>query len=465
MNRLYSIFVLVLICTNCINQKDPSVSEDHLISQINLEEDQRSEQEKIAQLMRDSLASLPKGFRYKENRTVDPNRPPVVFLFPDTLPEREYKLSEIASELEYIVIKTSRDSTLFIPSVSVAMGTDIIVCYGLHGVELFDRQGNHIKTVVKNRGLLMRNGQPSGFSTNELVGIPFTDISLFNDSFIYHFHNGPEEKESVIRVDPDVGQSEHIQLGETFSENPAAGTRIKEVQGMELIHKLGFYQLGDGLWAAFENKWLSGTRGDLLTLYGASGDTLCQFKDYDRIEDFPGGSNRRTDREFSYHYKNTFSFKPAHNDTLFRVLPPNTFLPVFVFDFGDRKVSAMEGAIPSTDLSEKNICYELFETNHHLYFYYSRNHLIYKNIRSGNYKYIYTIIDKSDHQIIQINSDETQKGEIINDMDGGLPFWPDGVNEEGFPFMYLSGADFKKKSVSKRISGLADNDIVLILAK
>ncbi|MBT3749361.1 MAG: DUF4933 domain-containing protein [Bacteroidetes bacterium] len=464
MNRLFNIITLILICTNCINHKDPSVSEDKLISQINVQESQKTEEEKIAQLLRDSLASLPQGFRYQENRSVDPNRPPVVFQFPDTLPVREYKLSEIASELEYIVIKTSRDSTLFIPRVSVAMGTDIIVCYGLHGVELFDRQGNHIKTVLKNRGLSMRNGQPSGFAIKELVGIPFTDISLFNDSFIYHFHNGPEKKESVIRVDPDLGLSAHIQLGETISENPAAGTRIKEVQGMEFINKLGFYQLGDGLWAAFENKWLSGTKGDLLTLYGPSGDTLCQFKDYDRIRDYPGGPYRNTDNEFKYHYKKTFSFKPAHNDTLFRVIPPNRLLPTYVFDFGVRKVQLMEGLISSNSLKGKNIGYELYETERHLFYVYSRNRAIWGYYRPEDRNF-FTLIDKSNHQIQHISSIKSTEDGIQNDLDGGLPFWPDGVNEEGFPFMYLSGADFKKKSVSKRINGLADNDIVVILAK
>mgnify|MGYP006422100617 len=124
----------------------------------------------------------------------------------------------------------------------------------------------------------------------------------------------------------------------------------------------------------------------------------------------------------------------------------------------------MEGLISSNSLKGKNIGYELYETERHLFYVYSRNRAIWGYYRPEDRNF-FTLIDKSNHQIHHISSIKSTEDGIQNDLDGGLPFWPDGVNEEGFPFMYLSGADFKKKSVSKRINGLADNDIVVILAK
>jgi hypothetical protein len=431
---------------------------------MQIHENAEAERLKQIQQLRDSLSRLPKGFQYKEVRSIDTQNPPAVFHFTDSLPPRECRLSEIASQLEYIVVKTSQAPSLDLSFFNVAMGNEVIVLYGIQGIELFDIQGNYIRTIVNNTGQNINNGIGS-YSPQNLVGFPFMKISVADNSFLYVFVDGPANNVSVMKVDP-TGHGNEINLqGEVPGLILPEGTGLKQIQGLEFLSKLVCYELGDGLWASLENKWNSGSKGDLLTIYGPAGETLCQFKDYDRIVNYPGGPYRNTDKEVSYYFKKTLSYKPAHNDTLFRVIPPNRLLPAFIFDFGHRKVGLMEGLISGNDLSEKNLSRELYETNRYLFYMYTRNHVVGKALRTGNYRYIYTLIDKRSNQIYHLSNITTADGGIVNDLDGGLPFWPDGVTEEGTPFMWCPGWEFKKQSVSKRIKGLADTDAVIILAK
>ena len=461
---LFCSIALLLFGTSCKSRKNPSLSANTLITQIQEQEDQNALDEQEAQKMRDSLARLPKGFQYKEVRSIDARNPPVVFHFTDSMPQREYRLSEIATQLEYIVVKTSQIPSLDLSFFSVAMGNEVIVLYGIQGIELFDIQGNYIRTIVKNTGQNISNGI-GRYSPQNLVGFPFMKISVADNTFLYVFLDGPANNVSVMKVDPArFGNEINIQV-EVPGLNLNQGTGLKQIDGLEFLSKLACYDLGDGLWASLENKWNSGSKGDLLTVYGPAGDTLCQFKDYDRIVNYPGGPYRNTDHEVSYYFKKTLSYKPAHNDTLFRVIPPNRLLPAYVFDFGHRKVGLMEGLISGNDLSEKNLSRELFETNRYLFYMYTRNQVVGKALRTGNYRYFYSLIDKKSNQIYHLSNIKTADGGILNDLDGGLPFWPDGVNEEGIPFMWCSGLEFKKQSVSKRINGLVDTDAVIILAK
>ncbi len=459
------ITAMLLTASSCKNHKNPSLSENALISQIQVQQNQEVEREKEAQKLCDSLARLPKGFQYKEVRSVDPDRPPVVFHFTDSLPQKEFKLSEIADQLEYIVLKPPLDSTLFLGFTRIIMGADYIVCYGIQGIELFDRKGNYIKTIVKNQGLTITNGVASGYSMHELVGLPFMKISTLDNTFLYTLLDGPANQVTIMKVDPALLNIEKTETDKTSAQNPAQGTSVQRFQRTDYAFDPQVYQLKNGLWASLMGKWTSGSNGHLLTIYGPTGDTLCQFKDYDRIVNYPGGPYRNTDKEFSYHFNKLLSFKPAHNDTLFRVIPPNRLLPAYVFDFGSRKVGLMEGLISTKDLSQKNLCNELFETNRYLFFVYTRNHVVGKAYRSGNYRYFYTLFDKKSNQIYHLSSIKTSEGGMVNDLDDGPPFWPDGVNEEGIPYMWCTGQKFKKQSVSKRIKGLADHDAVIILAK
>ncbi len=157
------------------------------------------------------------------------------------------------------------------------------------------------------------------------------------------------------------------------------------------------------------------------------------------------------------------SIKVAHNDTLFRLILPNRLLPTYIFDHGSRKVGLMEGLVSSNSLKGKNIEYELYETAHYLFYVYSRNRPIWGPYRLNDCNF-FTIIKKTTKQIFHVSSMKSIEDGIENNIDGGLPFWPDGVTEDGLPYMYVTGKEFKERS-SKRIEGLEDNDILVILAK
>ena len=57
------------------------------------------------------------------------------------------------------------------------------------------------------------------------------------------------------------------------------------------------------------------------------------------------------------------TIKQEYNDTVFRLIPPNRLLPVYIIDFGEFKVNYMDGLNPNFDLSEKYMLNSLHETN------------------------------------------------------------------------------------------------------
>ena len=110
-SRYFLFFTIALLMagTSCKSRKNPSLSENALISEIQVQEGQIAENDKEAQKMRDSLSRLPRGFRYKEIRSVDPGRPPVVLHFTDSLPQegipfmwcsgREFKKQSVSKRI------------------------------------------------------------------------------------------------------------------------------------------------------------------------------------------------------------------------------------------------------------------------------------------------------------------------------------------------------------------------------
>jgi hypothetical protein len=108
------LLVLLFIGSSCHPNKLKN-NEKTLVKQILTEEEQLAHQEQIRKekerLLTDSLATLPKGFQFKEERRIDQNNPPIVIdIVGNRTNPQKNKLSQLFSKIEYVLILVGTSS-------------------------------------------------------------------------------------------------------------------------------------------------------------------------------------------------------------------------------------------------------------------------------------------------------------------------------------------------------------------
>jgi hypothetical protein len=96
----------------------------------------------------------------------------------------------------------------------------------------------------------------------------------------------------------------------------------------------------------------------------------------------------------SYYYDGLLTMKQEYNDTVFRLIPPDRLLPVYIIDFGEYKVNYMEGLNPDFDLSNKYLLNSLHETNDFLFMRYTHNYDSQNNRKKNAVKFYNAFFDK-----------------------------------------------------------------------
>ena len=118
--------------------------------------------------------------------------------------------------------------------------------------------------------------------------------------------------------------------------------------------------LSENCWAGLQNTFNSAESGSVITVFNNNGDTLCQFSSANRIKNRTN-PQVSDNKPFNWYYKNRLTFLEQYSDTIFRIIPPNRMFPVYLLDFGNKKVSFEEGMDPRTDLSKKLLPYSVFQ--------------------------------------------------------------------------------------------------------
>ena len=112
--RYFSYTIIILAVLISCGRNRLKTDEKELTKQILTEEEQleheASLREQREKQLADSLAKLPKGFRFEEQRKADPQRPPVVINIAESLENiAELKLSDVATDIKYIRLEPVPD--------------------------------------------------------------------------------------------------------------------------------------------------------------------------------------------------------------------------------------------------------------------------------------------------------------------------------------------------------------------
>ncbi len=481
----YILFLLVLeFCISC-NSNRLKTDEKSLTKQILTEEEQlaqeaelRAEREKQ---LADSIAKLPKGFRFQEDRRIDSNNPPVVIDFTKEIPVKKFNLGEIAKEIKYIRLSVPGDSLYFSPHMGGDVSfTDInIILNNNFGVHSFSPEGEFLETIAQSN---VTNRVPDKqalfgyFDKESYKGVWGNHVSVAGDRIFYKVTDYPNEKVSLLHY--ELKPEKQLQLPE-IKENNSDGSFFKGEQSA--TGKDGIYSGTPGLastqilgissnfYAGVNSHLNASENGFMLATFNLNGDTLCKFTQFNKLEHPVTSSTIRSINSIiSWNFKGAFLFKKSFNDTIFRLVPPNRLIPVYVFNFGTQNITDEEWYQTNQELKSKVLITNILENDKYLFLEYRHYDA---NGKSENRKAIYT---KSTHSLIQLPLEEktitpsnSSPGfapparsskptvDFQNDIDNGLPFWPRFTTPNGEMGTMVSPEQMKEY-IEKNISKTAD---------
>jgi len=488
------IILLILVAfAACKPRSKLNTNEQKLAAEIKTEEQEKQATEEA--LMQNQISipdTLPPGFKFKEDRSVDPQNPPVIIDIQETNDNtREFKLSDVSSSIKYIKMEAPSDTSLLWTytklrekTLSVSSDDNHILIQGIFGVTQFTMNGKFQEVIWKNESGI--HSYKNGFFWNpqEIFGVTSDNpVSIFNGNLYLRFQDGAKKQVQIISrkvrdnliLNNPYGQQEN-------RLDTLTGDRLLTIQEKYVSRKYSLiYGLGQNCWAGIHDTWNAVKNGSLFVVFNNNGDTLCTISNPNQIKNWTK-TTVRAGEPFTYYYKNHLTFIGQHADTLFRFVPPNRMLPVYILDFGKDKVGFFEGLDPDSDLSQKLILYSIFETDNFIFIRYTRNNPGPRNIKNKSVAFYNVIFDKTANKLYHLPGQSLTPVYLRNDIDGGISFWPEFVTPKGNMLMLVTGKELKEyiKSNEFKIEeltveqrqkqidmaqGLKNNDIVVMMIK
>jgi hypothetical protein len=466
------ILILTLFFSSSCSHNRLKTDEKKLVNQILTEEEQLAQQEarrvEREKQLADSIAKLPKGFRFKEQRGIDPEKPPVTINIAGSLNNIAGKqLSDVASEINYIRLEPVPDPDL--PrnqKYRFYMMDNHLVASNIYGIHLFTKEGKFVRTIVKNQltGFFFdeKNNQLTFWNDYTMVG-GGTSVWGRGNSLIYTYSNLVSGERYIMEY--DCSQDQTVSIGGFNPENKNQITGLGKVlmdlnhgktippkprkhQGMWSTSPEGMYeQLG--IFSPDRNTYLNRMRGrNMWGIFSNRGDTLATFAKLEQIKNYTKQLMRGTDYGFQYESRGNMYFRSDFNDTVFQVVPPNRIVPLYVLNLGPYKVAKQDGVDPDVRLEGKIIPQEWAETKNYIFLTFTKdNYDCQKNRKSKSVKIYHALFSKTSHQLQIVKGDpfDYEAPILVNNLDGGYPVWPLSyqVGAKGEIMLSLKGSDLK----------------------
>jgi len=314
-----------------------------------------------------------------------------------------------------------------------------------------------------------------------------TSAYLAGNQLIYTFLDEPNKKYSFVAFD-DNSQEIKINLKrdiELKNFEETKGTIFSTISGEGSIYQL--YPHSNGTVSSISTGKNPFKPTTFLNLISKTGDTICQFEDFDPIKNYTKTLGRGSDGGSAYYLDGKLHIRQTCNDTIYVLAPPSRLIPKYILNFGDLGIkSAQEAIDPGFSLKEKLLLRSIIETDRYVLIEYTKGYNAPANRQLVKFSRI--IFDKKNKAIVPIYIDEspalvdlkewTKKYpaapglpfptppniNIENDLDG-MPFnWPTSITANGKPFSIISGEDLLKfKSADLPIKNIRKNDRIIAI--
>ncbi len=481
MRRLFFVLFVISVLAACQNNK-LKTNEKELVEKILSEEEVIAQKESVRieneKLLADSIAKLPKGFRFKEKRSVDLENPPMVIDIANSLDSiKDFKLSDVASRIEYIRMDPIPDST--IPNelkFRYHIMDNFIVASNLYGIHLYSKAGKYIQAIVKNKltGLtvnLKKNRISVLCSEYTHIGGKSSVWSRGNSLF-YNYQNSITGQNYIMELDCT---KHHVALNTQFDpENPNAVAGLGKVS-MDLNNGINkpekpLYPNGmfsytiyhiDHRFNVFNpdiNTYITHLRDDkMLGILSSKGDTLASFRKHEQVKNYTKRNMRGTDYGTQYVKGDNYFLRTDFNDTIFQIIPPNYLKPKYVLNLGKYKVDKQAGVDPGYDLKGKIIPMGWADANDYIFLTFSKDSYdCPRNRKNKSLKVYHSIFSKKNQkfQIVKGEPTDYSPDLLVNDLDGGISVWPQVymINKKGEIMISLKGKELKGRIQSKEFS-------------
>jgi hypothetical protein len=496
MNLTQTLLLCILLIISFSCGRNPLKNDEKGLRKQILTEEERLTQEANIRAERekklaDSIAKLPKGFRFKEDRSIDPLNPPVVIdIIGNRSNPKRIKLSQLFSSIEYVRLEKDPDSALYNQRFSTIISPNHIYTVSVSGsIFQFDRKGHFIQEICKGNlqytdhkggGIMVTKEQ-----TDQFEGA--RDAYWNGNKLSYQYVNTPGQKTYLVSLDDQVGSEfSSLQLpGSVESKNliNGKGKITAELKKNPSVYSLPTaYLLNNNMFSFAQQLKPVEHPSNFINVISSSGDTLCEFKDYDPIRGFSKSVSRGVDQSNSYYLDGILHVRQAFNDTIYCLIPPNRLIPKYVLNFGSLGIkTALEGIDPGYNLKDKLVLYSFLETNRYLFITYTKDYYCLATAKKGTLKFSKLIYDKKNRTLTLIYLDEppllSNGGGwlslppsppsffIENDLDG-MPFrWPSSVTPDGNPFSRWSGEDILKSKVdlSSPVKNIRKTDRIIAI--
>lgn len=465
---LIALFTITVSC----GRNRLKTDEKKLANQILTEEEQLAQQEakraEREKQLADSIAKLPKGFRFKEQRGIDAQKPPVIINIAGSLNNiADKKLSDVASDIKYIRLEPVPDADLpHHQKYKFYLMDNHLIAANLYGIHQYTKEGKFVRTIVKNQlngvDYDEKNNRLSFWNDYTLIG---GETSMWGrgNSLFYRYSNLVSGERYIMEY--DCSQDQAISNVGFNPENKNPITGLGKVQ-LDLNHGKTTpppFRKHQGMWSTSpeslygrlgifspdRNTYMSRMGGNRMWgIFSNQGDTLATFAKLEQVKNYTKSLMRGTDYGFQYENRGDLYFRTDFNDTVFQVIPPNRIVPQYVLNLGQYKVSKQEGVDPDIKLDGKILPQDWAQTKNYIFLTFTKdNYDCPNNRRSKSVKIYHALFSKTDHQLLIVKGDPTDYDApiLVNNIDGGYPVWPLSyqVGSKGEIMLSLKGRDLK----------------------
>ena len=402
-DRIYRIFLIILVVAACGNRRSPGLSDKDLFAQRKVETLQELE-EQAPDFPDMETYVVPAGIKYKESRAVDPAHPPMVINIANrNLNIRKFNLNDYYNKVRYVKLKhpnaaniTSFPRTRFTE--------DYIITGNNYGLHCFDKEGSFLYTIETNN---MPEPDREGrimFSFSDLKGYYAGRNGINNVNGNYCLYKIMDDSKCTLCLF-DLTRAERIMTRQL----PA----VENYSYLSSDNKSIVSYVYDPVRAP----------KNLLFTFDLKGDTLCRFPSYHPIPVITGGSYNSPPSPDVYYYDKQLTIRQSLNDTVYRLISPNRLVPAYVLNFG-----AYGADVPTYfrgNLSEKLLPDIWKESEQYILFVYLQNRDTPNNRRDGSVQFFYSYFDKISRQFYHFSEKTSTPPEqffMENPVPGALPF-------------------------------------------
>jgi hypothetical protein len=471
------LLVALFILPGC-NRNRLKTNEKALINKLKLDEREQYISDSLTKLQgaKNRAGGLAGGLLYKEDRSVDPSDPPLKLDISGSLENiANTKLSDIASEITYIRMAPIPDTT--IPSnikFRYYLMDNYIVAANIYGIHIYASDGRYTRQIVKNEmtGVEVTADGIKFWSDYTMKGGTGI-VGAKGNSLFYNYTNNITGQKYIMVY--DCSSTQLIPDYRFDPENPDRISGLGEIQidlnhgntkppppqkhqGMFGGRHEGFYYTAS-VHILNADSYTSPVHDEknMLVVLNNQGDTLSKFTLKEKLVNYTKTLQRGTDGGTQYEEDGLLYIRPAFNDTVFRITPPNRMTPVYILNLGSYKVARQQGVDPDFELTGKIIPGDWAETKDFIFMTYTRDDYDCPNTRKNKTVKIYhAIFSKLNHQFSVIKGDPYDYSpEILeNNIDGGVPVWPAFymVSKNGEILISLKGRELKDRVKSDEFS-------------